>query len=62
MDRDLAWTNHVHHVINKLVKAAGVLSKIRHNVDKKLMIQLYYSFVHPYLKHGIVAWEISTKN
>ena len=38
MDRNLAWTNHVHHVINKLAKAAGVLSKIRHYVDKKMMV------------------------
>ena len=56
MNRDLAWTNHVHHVITKLAKAAGVLSKIRHYVDKKMMVQLYYSFVYPYLKYGIVAW------
>ena len=56
MDRDLAWTNHAHLVVNKLAKAAGVLSKIRHYVDKKMMVQLYYSFVYPYLKYGVVAW------
>ena len=54
MDRDLAWTNHVHHVISKFAQA--VLSKIRYCVDKKMMVQLYYSFVYPYLKYGIVAW------
>ena len=27
MDRDLAWTNHVYHVINKLAKAAGGYQK-----------------------------------
>ena len=38
-------TNHVHHVINKLAKAAGVSLKMRHHVDKKMMIQLYYYLV-----------------
>ena len=56
MDGDLACTNHVHHVINKLALAAGLLSKIRHYVNEKMMLQLSYSFVYSYLKYGIVAW------
>ena len=33
-------------------------------IDKKMMFQLHYSFVYPYLKYGIVAWgnKLSTKN
>ena len=38
-----------------------MLSKIRQSVDKKMMVQLYYSFMYPYLKYGIIAWDNTNK-
>ena len=36
--------------------AARILSIIRHYVNKQTLIELYYSFTFPYLKHGIISW------
>ena len=39
-----------------LKRSVGLLSKIRHYVNGKLLVSLYYSLIYPYLTYGIVAW------
>ena len=40
----------------KIKRSIGVISKIRHYVNTKLLTNLYYSFIYSYLIYGIVAW------
>ena len=61
IDKQLTWSNHVNSIINKLAKASRILSKVRHYVSKVTLLKLYYSFVYPYLKYGIIAWGNSRK-
>ena len=61
IDKQLTWNNHVNSVINKLAKAYRILSKVRHYVSKVVLRKLYYSFVYPYLKYGVIAWGNSRK-
>ena len=61
IDKQLTWSNHVNSVINKLAEASRILSKVRHYVSKVSLVKLYYSFVYPYLKYGIIAWGNSRK-
>ena len=58
IDKQLTWSNHVNFIINKLAKAAGMLSQVRHYASKVTLVKLYYGFVYPYLKYGIIAWAV----
>ena len=62
IDEKLSWSKHYNYIANKLSKAAGILCRIRHYINKKTLINLYYSFVYPYLKYGITAWGNQTKS
>ena len=50
------------HVVNKLANAARILSKMRHHVNKKTLLKLYYSFAYSHLKYGILAWGTAANN
>ena len=47
IDQDLKWHVHIENVIKKLAGAAKILCKIRHYVDKKTLVNLYYAFAYP---------------
>ena len=61
IDKQLTCSNHVDSVTNKIAKASRILSKVRHYVSKVTLVKLYYSFVYPYLKYGVIAWGNSRK-
>ena len=62
IDEELSCCKHYNYIANKLSKAAGILCRIRHYINKKTLINLYYSFVYPSLKYGITAWGNQTKS
>ena len=39
-----------------------MLSKIRNYVTPKVLTQLYYSLIYPYLTYGIVIWGDTYKS
>ena len=42
IDKNLKWKNHIHELSRKIAKSIGILSKLRHFVQKSTF-QLYYS-------------------
>ena len=56
MNNKLKWDDHAELVVKKLNGAAGIISKIRHYVKRKTLINLYYSFVYPHLVYGVIIW------
>ena len=62
IDHKLSWNNHIDYITNKLSKAASVLSKVRHYVNKLTLLKLYYSCAYPHFKYGIITWSIQIKS
>ena len=56
VDGNLNWKEHVQYVSTKIKRSIGMLSKIRNYVTPKVITQLYYSLIYPYLTYGIVIW------
>ena len=56
VDEDLTWIDHITLVENKLSKNLGLLHKAKNYLNKKSMVNLYYSFIHSYLNYGNIAW------
>ena len=62
IDHDLKWHNHVSSIALKLANAARILCTIRHYVNKSTLRSLYFSFVYPHQKYGIIVWGNSNKS
>ena len=39
----------------------GVLYKLRHHVTTKILIDVYYGIIYPFLLYGITIWDSSSK-
>ena len=56
IDQHLNWKHHIDFVCNKLKRANGALSKLRHYVDKKTLLSLYFSLFHSHLSYAALIW------
>ena len=55
-DKNLSWKPHIEHVYKKIAKACGSIAKLRHCMDSKLLVEVYQSLNHSYLRYGIIVW------
>ena len=56
IDDKLKWHEHIQHVKHKIARSVGILYKIRHYLNKETLLNMYYTFVFPYLIYGIEIW------
>ena len=56
IDKDLTWKPHVEYISNKISKACGALSKLRHCIGIDTLKTIYYALVNSYLRYGLIAW------
>ena len=56
VDNKLNWINHISYIKNKIAKGMGILLKARKVLNKKVLLQLYHSFVFPYLIYCSEVW------
>ena len=56
IDDKLSWSQQIQHVNNKIVKNLGILYKLRHYLNLKMMKQLYYNLIYPFLSYAILSW------
>ena len=61
IDENLSWKPHINTVNSKIAKSIGILYKTRSILNKSLLKQLYFSFIHSYLNYGNVAWASTHK-
>ena len=58
LDCHLNWKDHIASICKKLSRGTGVLCKARHYVTTKILIQLYYSIIYPFLIFGYTVWSM----
>jgi hypothetical protein len=61
IDENLTWNHHINNINSKICKSIGILYKSRDMLNKHLMKQFYYSFIHSYLSYGNIAWCSTNK-
>ena len=61
IDENINWTQHITLTENKLAKQLGLLYKAKPFLNRKSMINLYFSFIHTYINYGNIAWASTTK-
>ena len=61
IDHKLNWIEHIAYVRNKISKGIGIMFKARVALDKNSLMNLYYSYIYPYLIYCIEVWGTASK-
>ena len=62
IDENLIWKYHIEHVCNKVSKSIETMYRSKNILSKRLMKQLYFSFIHSYLNFANIAWASTNKS
>ena len=62
IDKNLNWKPHIEYISAKIAKTCGILSKLRHCLGAKLLVEIYYALIHSYLRYGILTWGNASAN
>ena len=52
----IKWIHHISYIKNKISKGMGIILKARKVLTRKVLLQLYHSFVIPYLIYCVEIW------
>jgi hypothetical protein len=56
LENNLNWKKHIAYLSTKIAKSIGILYKAREMLNKKILSQLYYSFLYPYIMYCNIIW------
>ena len=58
----MSWKHHIDHIVIKISRTIGLISKLRHFVPKHTLINIYRSLIAPYLSYGLIVWGQACKS
>ena len=61
IDDELLWTAHIDHIYCHLLKYVGIFYKLRNKIPKRVLKNIYFAFVHPYILYGIEIYANTSK-
>lgn len=56
MDDQLSWSVHINHVCARISGAIGAISRL-HFLPSTVLVQIYYSLIHPHLNYAASIWS-----
>jgi flagellin-specific chaperone FliS len=62
LDEHINWKQQIKRVNNKIAKNIGIINKLRHYLDLRMIKQLYYTLIYPYLTYGVMSWGNTYKS
>ena len=60
LDENLDWKLHIKYLHTKLSQAVGILAKLRHYLNRKNLVVMYYVFFYSHILYGILGWGSAT--
>ena len=61
IDSKLNWIDHITYVKNKVAKGIGIIRKASKLLNKKALLNLYHTFIFPYLIYCVEIWGCAKK-
>ena len=61
LDSKFDFHTHIQLIENKISRAVGIISKLKHIFPSDALLKLYYSLLHPYLLYGFPIWGSTYK-
>jgi len=59
IDTHLNWKDHILQISKKMAKNIGILRRMRHYLPSNILINLYYTFIFPYLSYCNISWGVN---
>ena len=56
LDSHLKWDKQENSISKKIKRNIGILSKLRYYLGTDVLINLYYSFIYPFLTYSLIVW------
>ena len=56
LDHKVSWIQHISYVENKISKGISIMYKARIYLGSKSLVNLYHSYIYPYLIYCIESW------
>ena len=56
IDENLNWKKHINQISTKLIKGNAMLSKLRHFVNKDILLSAHYGIFHSHLAYLCLVW------
>jgi len=56
VDDELKWTEHIDYIHSKLLKYTSIFYKLRAIIPNRILLNVYYAFVHPYLLYAVEVY------
>ena len=56
LDEELKFNYHISNIANKVSKSVGIIYRLSSFLPKSCLLNLYYSFVYPYLTYCNLVW------
>ena len=61
IDQNLNWIEHNKLITQKVAKNLNIIRHIMKFINKKAILNLYYSLIHPYLTYCNIIWSFNYK-
>jgi len=62
IDNELKWNKHIDNIYHKLIKFTSIFFKLRDNLPKEILKQIYFAFIHPHILYGVELYANTSKN
>lgn len=61
IDEYLSWKEHTELIARKVAKNLNIIKHVMKFINKKALIQLYFTLIHPYLTYCNIVWSYNYK-
>ena len=56
INNTLNWSAHIKYMCSKISKNIGIMKKVKNKQEKRLLLNLYYMLIYPYLTYCNTIW------
>ena len=56
INNPLNWSAHIKYICSKISKTIGIMKKVKNKLEKRLLLNLYYMLIYPYLTYCNTIW------
>ena len=61
MDHKFTYEEHIKQVRSKLIKGNAILSRVRHFIPEKMLMNTYNAHIQPHIDYGFALWGYAAK-
>ena len=62
IDSQLTFKDHINELNKKISRAIGILYRLRQYVTTKILCNVYYAIIYPFLLYGITVWGNASRS